>query len=139
MQPRRTRGTEQDQEGNLTELSALSALRGEAQFLQVRGLADALRSGGQRRGRTADLPLSGVKVDQVLRALPARGWLPERACGRDWLPSLPSLPSACARSSSGNVREGDGASPSMSVRQQVRRRLRRVDASKNTVEAERPR
>jgi hypothetical protein len=26
-------------------------------FLQVRGLADALKSGGQGRGRTADLPL----------------------------------------------------------------------------------
>src|SRR5215470_18448868 len=26
-------------------------------FLQVRGLADGLRSGGQGRGRTADLPL----------------------------------------------------------------------------------
>jgi len=28
--------------------------------------------------------------------LPARGWLPERARGRDWLPSLPQFPLSSA-------------------------------------------
>jgi len=46
-------------------------------------------------GRDPSVRFSGVTVDQVLRHYPAHGWLPERACGRDWLPSLPSsLPSA---------------------------------------------